>query len=648
MSPSICLNMIVKNESKIIIRLLDSVISIIDSYCICDTGSTDNTPSIITHYFNNKNITGKIIQEPFKNFSYNRNVALNACKDMSDYILFLDADMIIQLGTFDKSTLHLYDAYYLFQGSEDFYYKNVRIIKNNGLYFYLGVTHEYINTPDKKCELTKEQIFILDIGDGGSKSNKFERDILLLVQGIEEEPKNVRYHFYLANSYNDTGQHEKAIDMYKKRIELGGWNQEIWQSYYKIGIIYDNLKKPELAIYNWLEAFNYVPNRIENLYEIIKYYRIIGKQQVAYSFYKTAKDILMKLKQEEMDSFLFLNNDVYRYKLEYEYSILACYLGITNINSTLLCVLNNTNDQSIISTTLSNMKFYKYILIPRIIVDFTDSINFTINDITRSYNSSSASIISTEYGYLMNIRYVNFIVTEKGEYKNCDDHIITLNKSVTLSKEFKIIKEQLCESVIDTRRYIGIEDVKIFNNGTDIVFMGTGLHTNGNLGMNYGIYKSYLESVELKCEFNTCNCEKNWCFYDKNKIVYNWFPLILGELELNIAVLTKKEEKEMPKIFKKVRGSSNGFKYNNEIWFVVHIVSYESPRHYYHLLVVFDEYMNLLRYTAPFKFEGFPIEYCLGIIVEDDCVIIPYSTWDRTTKLAIYNKFYIDNIFFLK
>ena len=42
--PTICLNMIVKNESAIIERLFDSVLHILDTYCICDTGSTDNTP----------------------------------------------------------------------------------------------------------------------------------------------------------------------------------------------------------------------------------------------------------------------------------------------------------------------------------------------------------------------------------------------------------------------------------------------------------------------------------------------------------------------------------------------------------------------------------------------------------------------------
>ena len=44
---TICLNMICKNESKIITRLFDSVIPIIDCYCICDTGSSDNTKQIV-------------------------------------------------------------------------------------------------------------------------------------------------------------------------------------------------------------------------------------------------------------------------------------------------------------------------------------------------------------------------------------------------------------------------------------------------------------------------------------------------------------------------------------------------------------------------------------------------------------------------
>ena len=100
----------------------------------------------------------------------------------------------------------------------------------------------------------------------------------------------------------------------------------------------------------------------------------------------------------------------------------------------------------------------------------------------------------------------------------------------------------------------------------------------------------------------------------------------------------------MPNIFKHIRGSSCGFNYNETIWFVVHLVSYDSPRHYYHMIVVFDKNMNLQRYSAPFKFEGEPIEYCLSINIRDKEVYMNYSTWDRTTRIGVYNLDYIESI----
>ena len=93
--PTLCLNMIVKNESRIIHRLLNSVKDIIDCFCICDTGSTDNTVELIEQFGREHNIAGKVIKEPFRNFEYNRSHALRECDSMdADFILLLDADMI--------------------------------------------------------------------------------------------------------------------------------------------------------------------------------------------------------------------------------------------------------------------------------------------------------------------------------------------------------------------------------------------------------------------------------------------------------------------------------------------------------------------------------------------------------------------------
>lgn len=361
--PTVCLNMIVKNESKIIYRLFESVLPLITCYCICDTGSTDNTIDMIRAYFDAKHIEGIIVKEPFVNFEYNRNVALKSCLYLSDYVLLLDADMILEVSPdFDTSTL-VSDSYLLLQGSDDFYYHNTRLIKNNGLFKYVGVTHEYIEGPtSNQGRFPKSDLFIRDIGDGCSKSDKYERDIALLQKGIQTEPNNVRYYFYLANSYHDSGNYLEAIKYYRKRVEMGGWTQEVWYSLYRIGLCYKQLNRMTEAVATWVEAYDYFPLRLENLYEIVAYYRIIRKCSLAYHYYNMAKEMLPKI--TDKDDYLFLHNDVYMYKFEYELSIIAGYIGIQNVNEQLVQIFNHCNDMSIVHNTLSNMKFYKDILVP--------------------------------------------------------------------------------------------------------------------------------------------------------------------------------------------------------------------------------------------------------------------------------------------
>ena len=106
--PRLCLNMIVKNESKIIVRLIQSVLSIIDSYCICDTGSTDNTKELIEQTMAAAGKPGEVYIEPFKNFGYNRSHALKRADAWGDYALLLDADMkLVITDKFSKADLKL-------------------------------------------------------------------------------------------------------------------------------------------------------------------------------------------------------------------------------------------------------------------------------------------------------------------------------------------------------------------------------------------------------------------------------------------------------------------------------------------------------------------------------------------------------------
>lgn len=659
---TLCLNMIVKNESRIIERLLKSVLPIVDCYCICDTGSTDNTAHIITEFFEKAGIPGKILFEPFVDFAHNRNVALQGCVGMpAEYVLLLDADMRLVLRGFDKRKLSVCDSFMILQGSEHFYYENMRIVRNNGLYTYVGVTHEFISTPpnDKKATLPKGEIFIEDIGDGGAKADKYERDIHLLLDGLKGAPDDVRYHFYLANSYYDSGKHAEAIQYYKRRIELGGWDQEVWYSYYRLGQIYNKMGEKEKAVYCWLEGYNFLPKRLENVHEIMHVYRHASKHKLVKMFYEIAQNVLQnkEIMEKEKDAFLFLHNDVYTYKIDYEYSISAAYNGVKTIPHELVRILNGCTDRNIIDNTFHNMKFYKDVLAARSTVDLTLSLEKRVGDRDVRFYSSSASILKKPVGrpgYVLNIRLVNYRINEKGHYLDCDETIITTNKFVELSADLQELPggfQKVFDLVDDRRRYLGVEDVRIFRNPADqsISFIGTGYHANNTIGVQIGQYNPnapLLVGRDIQ-PIQPSACEKNWVYVDvrgETCVVYKWFPLQLCQIDEQNAQLVLHETREMPGIFRHCRGSSCGFPYLDEIWFIVHLVSYEKPRHYYHLIAVFDADMHLLRYSAPFKFEGVCIEYSLSLIVEQDRVIIPYSTWDHSTKIGVYDKGYIDGL----
>ena len=270
----ICLNMIVKNESKIIERCLKSVYHLIDTWCIVDTGSTDGTQDIIKEFLKDK--PGELIERPWVNFGHNRNEALGLARQWGEWILLTDADMILVDDGFDKSSLNTnIDAYDVVQDNHGIRYDNFRLLNTKKEWQCIGVTHEYYSpTEELKTRGKISQLWFNDISDGGSKSDKFERDIKLLTQGLIDEPKNHRYMFYLAQSYRDTGVYASAYEWYIKCSESTHWDEEKFFSLYMAAYSLNRMGKPlEEISAAYMKAWLSRPWRIEPIFELAACYR---------------------------------------------------------------------------------------------------------------------------------------------------------------------------------------------------------------------------------------------------------------------------------------------------------------------------------------------------------------------------------------
>ena len=323
----ICLNMIVKNEKDVIVRCLDSVMPIIDYWVIVDTGSTDGTQKIITEHL--KGIPGELFERPWKNWGETRTEALRLAqeKGKGDYLLFMDADDVLEMQPGDQLPLLVADLYCMWRGSERFSYRKAQLVKRDLPWKWVGVTHEYLACDLPYTSETLENVRYLTLDGGAAAKNprkKFWKNIKLLKEGLKEEPKNDRYMFYLAESYRDAGEKGKALEWYQKRIQQGGWEEEtFWCMLQSAFLLRDLGLPPAVVIESFLAAHRFRPHRAESIYYLIEMY--MAQKDYAKAYEQLQARTLMPQAQDK-DS-LFNMDWIENYGLLFQLSICSYYTG---------------------------------------------------------------------------------------------------------------------------------------------------------------------------------------------------------------------------------------------------------------------------------------------------------------------------------
>lgn len=320
-SKSICLCAIVKNESKTIARLIDSCKSFIDYYVIVDTGSSDETQKIIVEKMEEAGIKGELHSRTWVNFGHNRSELMQLAYEKADYLLLADADFEYKIfGTFDKSILK-YDHYHLrYLGDVDF--AQILLVSGKKKWRYVGVTHEYITAEGCGESPTINELRVLHHADGGMRSDKLTRDRDLLEKAIIDDPADTRNYFYLAQTYANLKEYDKAIKYYEERVKKGGWPEEVYYSLFQIGVMQYYLKNMNNAIMQLNEAYSYRPTRFEALFTLGTIYR----EQKKYHFARLLQEEVLNMKYPENDK-LFIHATNKLYGADFELAICYYWMG---------------------------------------------------------------------------------------------------------------------------------------------------------------------------------------------------------------------------------------------------------------------------------------------------------------------------------
>lgn len=651
----------VKNEEKNIERLFSSVKGWIDGIVLCDTGSTDRTIEIANRLLKEYKLPGNIYQYAWENFGKSRSQSFKCLQKWVEsedgwspettWGFLLDADMLLN----EESGLHaLLDALpigcagvQLPQRNGSLIYKNTRLIRASEPWRCVGSTHEYWETTSGHHSHISETPVLTDIGDGGCKADKFTRDAKLLENDLLTDPNNVRTHFYLGQTYMSLGRHEDAIKSLTRRIELGGWEEEIYISYLYKGDCLQTLGRKLEAVAEWLKAWQTRTHRTEAALRLISYYRNMGNHAFIATMYLEklfllqfgetleGKKVATPMKNNDI---LFVNHRDMKYQVWEELGILSFYSGHHYAAQRHLdrLILDRTYSFHERNRFAELYVWYKWKLPSRAqkpLVVSADHLAFLKDGLWKGYNPS---IRNHGDRYLVCIRYSNYETKDAVHYtyRTLDGTICTRNIIAEFDRDWNVMSDNFTpiEFKIPAKYIVnhgtnihGIEDCRWLNKssimGTSRQFTPDGM--NKIIRIDFDMKSKALLRMKpllapIQAEEN--QCQKNWLPFswnDEECYIYRINPLMIYTMSGKCLLNWSSTKYTLDGL----RGSAPPVGWssmthpNESLILVAHFSSYsgDKSRKYYHRFMTLNRDLTPSRISRIFTMTNEPIQYVAGM-----------------------------------
>src|SRR5262245_22664080 len=84
--------MLTKNEAQTLPRTLPPLLEVIDSWTLCDTGSSDDTTEVARELL--AGLPGRLVERPWRSFAKNRSELFELASGDGEWLLLWDADWL--------------------------------------------------------------------------------------------------------------------------------------------------------------------------------------------------------------------------------------------------------------------------------------------------------------------------------------------------------------------------------------------------------------------------------------------------------------------------------------------------------------------------------------------------------------------------
>jgi len=649
-------NAIVKNESARIARCVNSLLPHIDCAIVLDTGSTDGTPELVEQLFAAAGKPVEIYHGPFVDFAQARNLALGKARMSElrwDYLLLADADMEFVVSNAEwRHQLNGGLAYDMQQTVGELVYWNRRVVSQYTDGIYKCPTHEYLDVPAAGAVAGA---YFIDHADGSNRPDKFDRDIAILEVALQTETDAgliQRMTFYLAQSYFDKRDFAKAAELYKKRVELGGWDEEVWNAQVHYAACLESLGDLPGYIWNTLQAYAMRSSRAEPLYDLAKWFRERGQNHLSLLFSQAAMELPLSADQ------LFVNHFAHTTGPREEYSICAFYdVGRRDRGARVTDNLALGNDTPWPAKEQARRNQFWYLEpLSKLVPSFmARQIEFNPPD---GYKAMNPSIASAGGMLHVLVRTVNYEIDAAGRYVIHGTHgdgsaagdrpINTCNFIVGLSPDLVVhasteieLPSRMPSPAWDLVR--GFEDSRLFRWKNELWTLSTVREQNP---------EGWCEQVLAPLEFRPglLRYGNGWekILVEPRQHEKNWMPWVHeGELRFVYRLGTVLDQwgkiiAQHPVDFdvSSISGGSQVIPVRGMYLALVHEARQRpdtARRYYQHRFVQIDGSGRVLRITRPFVFHDREIEFAAGMVCLGGHLVVSYGRRDAEAWLATMN-----------
>jgi glycosyltransferase involved in cell wall biosynthesis len=631
--PTICVTIPIQNDEDTLEKCLTSIAPIADCISIIDTGSTDRSLEIVKNFLLESNIPGKIFKQSLGE-SRDRQAILHRIGQkmvnemqfslQDTYLLFLEPSMRLNIPLdFDKSVL--IDDAYLFLEKTHFFSRYQLHLLRAATSWSAKLRPEHIQTKLPTIELE------------WLKAKKTAST--LLERGLSHRFRN---------------HYDEAIQCYQEHLETLSFPEEFWFCKYLIGESYEGKGEWEQALNWYLNAYQSDPSRAEPIQKISTHYRASGDNNLAFLFAHQGIGI-----PYSDDHIYFSSPPLSHYHFEEELSIAAYYTAHRDagFKAASDLVLKKGVPWQVRDQTYRNLLYYVHPLKNARYLPIEIDLPLVRVGSEERYHPQNPSICKApDGGYYVVCRSVNFTQTG-AKYFHTNDALgvfRTRNFLVHYDRNFQVlsspeivenlVREQYPSCVIE-----GMEDCRIFSWNDSLWFTCSTFDTNPTGTIQVSLCKlgeTPSKENQLQVELLTpllgpdpYRCEKNWLPFVEDgvlRMLYTSDPLIIYEPDPVTGVLEKVVEQTPPLNLAAFRGSAGPIPFDGGYLMLIHEVVFllDHTRNYLHRFVALDKAFRVKSFSRPFTFFHNGVEFCCGMIGEEDQLILTVGVEDAAAYLC--------------